>query len=108
MSARAGPTMAEPVSWAIINRRNWVGRPAVIGRSASMKNGVVHVRPQQDSNLCPRPSEGCAHPLSLVTLVWRPGFDPRHLGTDRNRHQIGRQRHIHSVATLLIPADAFA
>src|SRR5271154_1295511 len=38
-SARAGPTIAEPVSWAIISRRNARGVSSAHGNSASIQNG---------------------------------------------------------------------
>src|SRR5271166_1560629 len=41
-SARAGPTIADPVSCAIMRRRNGRGAPSIHGSSASIQNG----RPQ--------------------------------------------------------------
>ncbi len=39
MSARAGPTIADPVSWAIISRRNRLDASLSQGSAASIQNG---------------------------------------------------------------------
>jgi hypothetical protein len=66
IGAGAGPTIAEPVSWAIINRSKATLRfSPVSGKSAWIKNGVPYT---------------CS---VLSTAIERPGGERHALGTDR-------------------------